>query len=236
MISDNLNRESVTFVPWSGDERRYIVSALFPLKADYVKVVEMDAERQVAYVEVTQHYVFKREFGTEDINSKLASQLTGYLIIPTVKERSIEDDPERDLEWIISEAVREVRDKEVRIVNIARLRGVGAKVLVAWQARQKEPRRAASTICGYKLSEIRDKVNGEFVHFHEWYEDEKKLVVECLYPLRKEDVKDIKVLAERHLIEITVNSAGLSPAVWKSNRQLTLVRRLTGWGVEVVQG
>ena len=98
MIASIVAGESVTFVPWSEDIRDYIVGALSPLKADDVEVVRIDAERRIAHVEVAQQYVFRQEFstGTEDINSKLASQLTGYLVLPTVKERRTEDEPERD--------------------------------------------------------------------------------------------------------------------------------------------
>lgn len=190
----------------------------------------------VAKVHIPRKYGMRRAIGKDGINVKLASELTGYVINvtgPALKGGTWA--PEDELQEVLLSNVPELRDGQLIIKGLARIKGVGAKVLVAWKDQKAASGRAAWAPCvGHnndRLNSIRDDLDGELIHFHPFSSNPKKLLPECLYPLNPDEIASIDFDYELKKAVVRLIDSAKSPDIWKGDFNMKLVRRLTGWDI-----
>ena len=83
------------------------------------------------------------------------------------------------------------------------------------------------------LRMIKQEIMGERIHFHEWHNDLKELIIRCLYPLKKSEVYSIDLDNESNKASITLKeNTGFSPSLFGQS-WLTLSERVTGWRIEI---
>jgi len=235
-LKERIPNEFVAIVPWSHDIREFIVNSLTPLRRRYVDSVQIDEENLIAEVTVTDARSLDKALGKSHNNIRLARELTGWIInIKGAKRPAIVMSPEEELREIIKNHVPEIQNGEVEIIALARIEGVGSKVLVKWRGHGRGV--MASQVCrgnyGERLRRIKEEIIGEWLYFHEWCEDTSDLIVGCLYPLEKSDVESIDLDHEKRSAMIFVKSEQQSSPVWRSRYNMSLAEKVSGWSIYI---
>jgi len=150
------------------------------------------------------------------------------------QQRKLQD----ELRDIITAHVPEIKNNEIEIVRLARIKGIGSKVIVKWSDKDVNVSFMASQTCrgrdNKRLKMIQQELFGEQLYFHEWSDDPKELIVGCLYPLKRSDVISIE-LDEEHLIanvEVS-NDEAYNKALGRDNYNVKLARELTEWFINI---
>jgi transcription antitermination factor NusA-like protein len=233
-----LPHESVSIIPWSDDVKEYIVNALSPLKGSHVESVELDEENHIAKVEVSNDEAYTKALGRDNYNVKLARELTGWLInIKGLSRSENMPTPDDELGKLISAHVPEIKNNEIELVRLARIKGIGSKVIVKWSDKDVNVSFMASLACRGRdsahLKMIQQEISGEWLNFHEWCDDPKELIIRCLYPLKRSDVASIDLNYEKNTAIITIRDVEESPLLWRNQYNLTLAEKVTGWSIEI---
>lgn len=238
-LRNRFPKEFVAIVPWSADTKEFLVNALTPLKASQVETVEIDEEDLVATVKVATEEAYARALGKKGNNVKVASALTGWLInIRGPSRAKTMPTPDEELRKTLIDQIPELRD-EIEIVRLARIKGVGSRVIVKWKTDKKDrTRKMASQVCrglyNERLKAIQQETQGEWIYFHEWSDDRREEIIGCLYPLRESDVEAINLDDGSNTAIITLRRyVRESPPMWRSQYNLALSERVTGWRIEV---
>jgi transcription antitermination factor NusA-like protein len=240
-LKDRLSNRFVTIIPWSDNISVFIANALAPRKADYIDTVEIDEENLVANVKVSSKDAYRKALGRNKSNVNLASELTGWVInIEGPKKTRIMRTPDEELKKIIGVHVPEIKNNEIEIVRIARTKGVVSRVIVKWKNEYNMSNRLmASEVCRGRNNEhskaIKQETTGEWLYFHEWYADPKEQIINCLYPLKKFDVKSIDLDDELYIAIVTLREKTESTPSWRDPYKLALSERVTGWKIKIIE-
>lgn len=234
-LKEELSDGFFAMVPWSAEIKEFIVNALTPLKAHYVDAVEMDEENLIATVKINTEEAYKKALGVNNNNVKVASELTGWIInIQGPKRIETMQTPEEELRDILIESIPELKSGKIEIVRLARIKGVGARVITKWKNKEKT---MSSLICmgqdGDRLKIIQQRLLGEWVYFHEWHEETKELIIGCLYPLKKYDVDSVVLDDESNTAIFKLRSIISSQSIWRNPYNVALAERVTGWRIEI---
>jgi transcription antitermination factor NusA-like protein len=235
-----LPNEFLAIIPWSDDIKKFIVDALYPLKEQDVNSVDIDEENLVANVEVSSDEAYNKALGRDYYNVKLAKELTGWLInVKGLRQSENMPTPDDELREIISVHVPEIKNNEIEIVRLARIEGIGSRVIVKWGDKDVHVSSMASQACtgrnGENLKMIQQELFGEWLYFHEWSDDPEELIIKCLYPLKRSDVASINLNSEKNIAIITIRAIEDSPLLWRNQYNLTLAEKVTGWSVEIIE-
>jgi transcription antitermination factor NusA-like protein len=234
-LKERLMNEPVTIIPWSENTEEYILNSLYPLKKRTVDSIEIDEEQLLANVKVNSDVEIRKALGKGHFNVKLASELTGWVInIQGPREKTTISAPDEELRELINTQIPEVQNKDIEIFGIARIKGIGSKVIVKWKDKPKE-RLNASQVCRRYNRDIQQDRNvvGEWLYFCEHKNDLKELIVESLYPLEKSDVESIDIDYEEKIATITLTDRSKSSPVWRSQYNIALAEKVTGWKIEI---
>ena len=211
---------------------------LSPLKGSHVESVELDEENHIAKVEVSNDEAYTKALGRDNYNVKLARELTGWLInIKGLSRSENMPTPDDELGELISAHVPEIKNNEIELVRLARIKGIGSKVIVKWSDKDVNVSFMASQACRGRdsahLKMIQQEISGEWLNFHEWCDDPKELIIRCLYPLKRSDVASIDLNSEKNTAIITIREVEESPLLWRNQYNLTLAEKVTGWSIEI---
>jgi transcription antitermination factor NusA-like protein len=221
--------EFCAIVPWSDNPKEFILRALTPLRERYVRSIELDEENLVADVEITTDEAFTKTLGKNGHNLKLARELTGWSINIKIGSRLMKmATPEEELKEILSSHIAEIKDGQIEILRLARIEGVGSKVIVRWKSEGNRVF-AAQRCCGHNheiLDSIRKDLIGEWLHFHEWLDDPKELIINCLYPLKHTDVKAITLDEVNKMATISLHDIIESIPAWRNFYNLQLAEKV----------
>ena len=238
-IKEKLGGEFVTIVSWSNIPINYISNALWPLKESAIESIEIDESQLVANVKLNSEDALRRARGKDGINLILASQLTGWHII-LEKQRSGTENitAEDELYQLCSRMITEIRNFDIEIVRLARIRGIGSRVIVKWAQEQDNTRRIlASQACGGPsgevLRQLETQMGGERLYFHEWYSDSRDLIISCLYPIKKRDIYSVELnqIIKTAIIRIKPHVNHESSRI--NNDLIMLAERVTGWRIQI---
>jgi transcription antitermination factor NusA-like protein len=234
-----LPNEFLAIVPWSDNIKQFIISALTPLKERYIHSIDVDEENLVANIEVLTDEAYNKAVGRNNYNVKLARDLTGWLInVKGLKRTVIMPTPEDEIREIIKTKVPEIKNDEVEIVRIARIEGIGSKVIVRWKHNATKRLLASQACLGRDhdhLKEIQREIIGEWLYFHEWNDDPEELIFGCLYPIRKSDVSSIDLNLEEKTASLKLNDISESRQLWSNPYNLPLTEKVTGWKIKVFE-
>lgn len=230
--------EFIGIVPWSNDIKKYIVNSLTPLKERFVEAVEIDEENLVANVKVSTDEAYKVALEAGHNNVKVASELTGWILnIQGPKRTGTMPAPDEELREKLMKHIPEIKNNEIEIVKIARIKGRGSRVIVRWKNGKDTERLMASEVCNgsqhERLRAIKDETVGEWIYFHEWFEDLEKLIISCLYPLRESDVDSIDFDYESKTAIVNLKNIRQSPPLWRDQYNLALSEIVTDWKIEI---
>lgn len=228
-----LANEFVGIIRWSENIKEFIINALLPLKESYVDSIEIDEEQLVANVKVISNDEYSKALGKGHFNLKFASELTGWeIIVEGPKRIETKPTPDEELREILTTRVPQIENNKIEIVGIGRIKGVGSKVSVKWKVKHKEGV-LAYKICVTRLRAIPQEIIGEWLHFCEHDDDPRKLLVGSLYPLMESDVDSVNLNYENNTATITITDTQKSSPVWRSQYNLALAEKVTGWGIEI---
>lgn len=231
MLKAKIGDSFVGIVPWSDDSKDFVTNSLRPLRESLIRSIVIDYDQFIANVTVETDDAVAKAIGKDGTNVKLASQLTGYLInIEGPRSLSKSITPEEELRVSLTKNVLEIQNGEIEIVRIARIRGLGSRVILKW----KNPRGhilAAQACRGHSDSNIRNiqsEIPGERLYFHEWFEDTRELLLNCLYPLKRSDIRSIDLRDKDNMAIISKQPDAQMPDKYS----LALTERVTGWRIE----
>lgn len=235
-LSLRFPKGSITIVPWSDDIKEFVVNALTPLKASNVDTVEIDEENIIANVKVNSEDAYKKAISKN--NAMLASELTGLLInIQGPKRTETMQTPIEELQEKLIKHIPELKNGETEIVRIARIKGVGSRVIVKWKKGRDTKKLMASQACRGRDNEhskmIQQETMGEWLYFHEWRDDPKEQIMGCLYPLKSSDVDTLELDDKSNTALVTLKDKTDSSPSWRGQYKLALSERVTGWRIEV---
>ncbi len=180
-----------------------------------------------------------KAIGKSGYNVRLASELTGYLIRISVSSSQKDlSSPENELKEVLERKIPEILNKEIEIVKIARIRGVGSKVIVRWKTEDIPRTLRASQVClGENLENlrrIRQQTPGEWVHFHDWSKDPADQIAACLYPLRRYHIDSIEIDTTSDLAIVTLAKGTNKLETGEHQTNLALCEEVTGYKIELL--
>ncbi|MCI0530331.1 MAG: hypothetical protein L0Y74_00025 [candidate division Zixibacteria bacterium] len=230
--------EFIGIVPWSEDASEFVVSALTPLKLHQVDTVEIDEENLIATVRVLTDEAYTKALGRDRSNIKCASELTGWVIrIEGPTRSAIAVQPDEELRKKLIQCVPQLRNNDIEIVRIARIKGVGSRVIVKWRDERVPRRFLASQVCIGQDMEYLKAVQQEFlrewIYFHEWADDPVRQIKICLHPLRESDIESVELNNESNTAIIRLKKVLESPPLWRGQYNLALAERVTGWRINI---
>jgi len=234
-----LPNEFLAIVPWSTDIKEFVVNALTPLKAHYVDTVEIDEENLIANIKVISDHQFKKALGKNNCNAELASDLVGWVInIEGPEKIKTMNTPDEELKEIISAHVPEIKNDEIEIVGIARIKRIGSRIIVKWKNKDAESKKLmASQVCrghnNERAKKIQEETMREWIYFHEWYDDTREQIISCLYPLKNTDVDSIDLDDNSNIAIVTLREKIESSPTWRDQYRLNISERVTGWRIEI---
>lgn len=240
-LKSRFSGEFCAIVPWSDNPKEFIIRALTPLRERYISSIELDEENLVADVEVATYEAFKQALGRNDHNVKLARDLTGWTINIKLGSRLMKmATPEEELKEILSSHIPEIKDGQIEVLRLARIEGVGSKVIVRWKSGGNRVL-AAQMCCGHNyelLDAIRRDLIGEWLHFHEWLDNSEELIISCLYPLKHTDVKAITLDEVNKTATVSLkDKAESSPVLnnpYNLKYNLQLAEKISEWKIKIV--
>jgi transcription antitermination factor NusA-like protein len=224
--------EPVGIVSWVDDINKFTINALSPMEEYHVKTVEVDEELLIANVRVGSKYAYNKAVGSNDINIRLARDLTAFGInIEDASGRTslAETASQKELRQVLLISIPEIQRNEIKLEGLARIPRVASKVVVRWSF-DKQKAYPASKECVRHLETIRDNMLGESVYFYEWHEVVEELILRCLYPIPREDVEDIRLDRRNKIAMITITKAAAS-AARRNPINLRLAQEVTGWTI-----
>ena len=238
-LKSRFSGEFCAVVPWSDNSSELILRALRPLRERYVDSIRLDEENLVADVEVTTDEAYVKAVGKYNNNVKLASELTGWFINIKRGARLMKTvTPEEELREILATRVPMIEENKIEIVRLARIEGEGSRVIVRWKS--EGHKMLATKACRGPnfelLNLIRNDLIEEWLYFHEWYDDPKELIIDCLYPLRGADVRNVLLDDANKTATVLLHKVGKSPSVWDSPYNLSLAEKVSGWTIKIDTG
>jgi transcription antitermination factor NusA-like protein len=223
-------------IPWSDDPKKFIAKALHPLKERYINSIDIDEENLIANVEVSTDDAYNKAMGRDGNNIDLARELTGWLInVRGLKKSSIVQSPEDELREMLSANIPEIKNGEIEIVALSRIEGIGSRIIVRWKDTDK--REWASKVCTGQdndiLRKLHQDLSGEWIYFHEWNADPKELIASCLFPLKRYEITSVDIDRNNSTAYITVDQQEKTSELWKSQYNLKLCEKVTGWKIKI---
>ncbi|MFC2027190.1 hypothetical protein ACFLU3_00750 [Chloroflexota bacterium] len=235
-LRDLLKEKFIRIIPWSDNNYDYIVNALGPRRKDMIISVDIDEESRIADVQVANTEILKIMVGKGYQNVKFAGQLTGFHIrVSSVDMASDMPSPEEELVNILKTCIPEINSGEIEIVTFARIEFVGARVIVRWSKNGLNSKRASEVCRGEdreRLWAILGQLPGEWINFHDWHDNERELIIRCLYPLKRTDIESVTLNNSKGIANIKLRALA-SPSGFRNNDSLTLTQKVTGWTIKV---
>jgi len=143
-------------------------------------------------------------------------------------------DSSSELYYVLERNVEALQEGEIEVVSMARLPGVGSKVLV----RSMQDNINALSLCTEPsvLEAMQRSLGEEELQFVEWNYDPKIVIVESLAPLDSTHVTSVEINAEKRCAVVNVDWwKEKRKALGKGDQNLTLAQHLIGWSISVVE-
>lgn len=143
---------------------------------------------------------------------------------------------EEQVRQAVADVVPQVRDGDVEIAAIARMRGVGWKIAVRWAG--GGDRQSALLAClgedNCHIAALKTAFTGEFAAVIPWCEDAQDYICSALYPLPRDAVRCVQLDSENLVAQVRVNSReAVAAALGRKGANAALASELTGWTIMV---
>jgi transcription antitermination factor NusA-like protein len=236
-LKSHLQNEFVGIIPWSDDIREYIINSLYPVKGYQISSIEINEEQLIANIKVNSTDAYQIAIGINGVNVKLAEQLTGWIInVENPDKQVIKQSPEEELRSKLKEYISEIRNNEIEIIGIARITGIGSRVIVRWKVKEGRGLLASLQCYGpnYVNSEtILQRLNRERLYFHEWFDEPKKQIMECLYPIKRNEIYSVDLNTDSNTATVVLKDLHSLSATTINQYNLVLAERVTGWRIDI---
>lgn len=233
-LKQRFQDEFIGIVPWSSNPKEFIVNSLTPLKRNHVDSVTLDEDTLSADVRITTEAQLAKALGRNGSNVKLASQLTGWFISVAMPENS---DSVKELQAVLYDKIPEVREGQIEIVAIARIRGIATKVLVRpREEKDFQPFWASQTCRGEsyeRAKAIQGEIGSEGLYFHEWSQDRVELVSRCLYPIERSEIESLQFHPVKREATLRLRPPVLDMPRGRDEYNLELATRVTGYRIQM---
>ncbi len=231
--------EFIGITLWSDDLKELVKSAISPVNPKYIDDIQIDEENLIANVTVLSREGASMAIGKAGYNVKLASELIGYLInvkLPPSLEKA--KTPEDEMMEILKQEIPEILNGQIEVVRVARIKGIGSKVIVRWAVGESSGKYQASEVCyGHEhlnLRRIREHLPGEWVNFHEWRKTPEDQISICLYPIKSHEIKSVEIDDVSGLAVVTLNQTASRAVSSEADLNLALCEEITGFKIEVI--
>ncbi len=233
-----LGNERIYLVPWHSTPEDFLRSSLVGVNPQDIISITVKEEDFVAEVHVRSHAVRREAVGKNGWNIKTSSRLAGMLVnldvADSVPLESVRSDERFALE-AVADAIPEIQSGKVSVKAIARQKGAGIKVFVAWnEGGNLTP--AAEVCSNYpsRLKELKSKTGMRSIHFCEWSTDPRSMVIRALFPLSESDVASVHIDPASHTATVYVTTdQAIRRASGSHDRNRQLAERLTGWMIRI---
>ncbi|MCJ7471094.1 hypothetical protein MUO74_11500, partial [Candidatus Bathyarchaeota archaeon] len=142
---------------------------------------------------------------------------------------------QEEVKSILTEIVPEIKNGTIRVMSIARTKGLGVKIAV--KAESQEISDAKSCCIGRNLANvksIRSKIPNEFISFVQWSENQKDFIINSLVPLHGAHVNNVGIDEETLVANVFVDRPeAAAKAIGKNGNNVRLASELTGWVINV---
>ncbi|MHA1285677.1 MAG: hypothetical protein ACTSQP_24515 [Promethearchaeota archaeon] len=224
--------EFISFIPYSDNVSELIINALTPLKKHEISSITIDEKNLISTIKVSSKRYLKKALGENKYNLWLAIQLTGWEIIVECPNKTTKKiSAEEELELILRKYIPEINNNKIKIIKIARIKNIGARVIVKWGEGNRHGLNIYKVCKGENeenLFNIQEETGGEWIYFHEWSEDIQELISTCLYPLKRSAIKKITLDNTNKIASIFLKRRTSSPS-WRDENKIFLTEKITGW-------
>ncbi len=237
-MKESFPEEFISVITWSENLENFVTDALSPLNARYIEGINIDEENLVIDVIVKTQYSAAKAVGKRGCNVRLASELTGYLINIQIPSPQNELSPEDELKQILTREVPEILNNEIELVKIARLKGIGSKVIVKWTDSMTVSAYKASEICYGNQHETNKKIRElfpyEWINFHDWHQTPEEQIALCLFPIRRHQIRSIEIDDSSNLAFVTLVNVLNHNGLNKDDPNISLCEEITGYHIEIL--
>ena len=238
-LKQRFPNEFIGLILWSDNLEEFVKGAISPLNPKYIDEIQIDDENLIVNVTVLSRESASKAIGKAGYNVRLASELTGYLInVKLPPSLAKAQSPEDELTEILKREIPEILNREIEVVRLARIKGVGSKVIVRWTVSDPVQKHRASEACyGYEhgnLQRIKEYLPGERIYFHDWYETPEDQISICLYPIKRHEIESVEVDDSSQLAVVTLNQGANKIVSSERDLNLALCEEVTGFKIEVI--
>lgn len=195
---------------------------------DFVRnVIDIKKEVEGNFVTVLRRYDYELEGRVKGILFVCQSNLS-YL----AERRKLQE----EVKGAMNEVVLGIKNGEIEIVSIARMRGVGCKIAVRMASGEDSYEATGACIGdhGERVIALKTYFENEFVAIVPWSDDIKEFIINALTPLRKRYVSKVEIDEENRIADVEVmNEISYTKALGKGHNNIKLARELTGWVINV---
>jgi transcription antitermination factor NusA-like protein len=133
--------------------------------------------------------------------------------------------------------IPDIEKGNIEITSVARLEGIGTKVAVC-STIGKSPTEVKNICIGEnydKIDYMRKNYQNELIDIIAWEDDNKKKIINALFPLRPEEVEDIEIDEDDFIANVKImTDTALRKAFGKNYINLRLANELTGYEIFLI--
>lgn len=168
----------------------------------------------------------------------IREQVKGILLVcqSNISYLAQQRELQEEVKQPMTEIVPEIKNGEIEIVSIARIRGVGCKIAVrpVLTVDIVDTLSACIGEYGERFDELKLRLPNEFLAIVPWSDDIKKFIVNALYPLKEQDVNSVEIDEENLVANVEVSSdEAYNKALGRDYYNVKLAKELTGWLINV---
>jgi transcription antitermination factor NusA-like protein len=191
------------------------------------KIIEIKKEVEGELITVLRRYDYQVRETVKGILFVCQSNLS-----LVARQRELQE----EVKQAMSEIIPEFKNWEIKIVSIARIRGVGCKVAVR-PVSGGDVFNSLSICFGEnneRFEQLKLRLPNEFLAIVPWSDDTKKFIINALTPLRERYVHSIEIDEENLVANIEVlTDEAYNKALGRNNCNVKLARDLTGWLINI---
>lgn len=168
----------------------------------------------------------------------IREQVEGILLVcqSNIRYLAQQRELQEEVKQPMTEIVPEIKNGEIEIVSIARIRGVGCKIAVRPVSTEDIVDTLNTCIGEYgeRFDELKLRLPNEFLAIVPWSDDIKKFIVDALYPLKEQDVNLVEIDEENLIASVEVSSdEAYNKALGRDYYNVKLAKELTGWLINI---
>jgi transcription antitermination factor NusA-like protein len=192
------------------------------------KVIDVKKEIAGKFVTVLRTYV----------NYPIKDQLKGILLVcqSNLSYLARRRELQEEVAQAMNEIVPEIKNGDVQIVSIARIKDGGCKIAVrpASGGDVSDAMRACIGENGERAEALRARLPNEFVAIIPWSDTIQEYILNALFPLKRRDVNSVEIDEEQLFANVKVISEeAYKKALGKGHFNIKLANELTGWVINI---